>query len=381
MRLEQYPMLLKNVLTKVLAMGAISLGCAHGGGPAVIGSAPAASSGKVEMVAGGGTGEDGSPALQARLVEPFAVARHASGDLYIAEHTGHRIRKVDRAGILTTVAGTGEKADGGDDGPGKAAKLNGPHYIAFAPGSPLLFIADTFNNRVRTLDVSSGVVRALAGTGEKGFSGDGGPARAASFSGAFSIDFDRQGKHMYLCDLGNRRIRKIDLASGVVTTVAGNGEKGVPVDGTPALQAPFVDPRAVAVDSKGQVYILERGGHALRVMDTEGKIRTVAGNGQKGYGGDGGPALQAMFNGPKHMIVDRDDSVLIVDTENHVIRRYLPAEGRLVLVAGTGAKGAGGVGGPPERVGLARPHGVLVDGDGSLLISDSDNHRILRVRL
>ena len=357
----------------LIALGAVA-GCAHPGSAGAPGAVA-----RIELLAGGGTGGDGAAAKSARLTEPFGVARDAAGNLYIIEMSGNRLRKIDSAGLIHTVAGTGEKADGGDDGPGLAAKLNGPHHLLTAREGGPVYIADTWNNRVRIVDPVSGIIRTLAGTGDKAFGGDGGPARAASFSGIFCLDLDRAGSRLYVADLGNRRVRMVNLQDGVVSTVAGNGEKGVPVDGTDARSAPLFDPRAVAVDSVGNVYIVERGGHALRVVGADGKIRTVAGNGSKGSGGDGGPALAAQLNGPKHLTVDRDDSVLIVDTENHAIRRYEPRDGRITRLIGNGTLGSGGLGGPPEQVQLARPHGVYVDRDGALLVSDSDNHRILRL--
>ncbi|HYE98834.1 MAG TPA: hypothetical protein VEJ18_07985, partial [Planctomycetota bacterium] len=166
---------------------------------------------------------------------------------------------------------------------------------------------------------------------------------------------------------------------GVVRTVAGNGRKGVPKDGEPATDQPLVDPRAAAVDSKGNLYVLERGGHALRVVDPAGRIRTVAGTGKPGLAGDGGPALQAQLNGPKHISIDAEDNVLIADAESHTVRLFSPKDGKLHRVAGNGKKGNAGVGGPAADCQLARPHGVQADARGRIWISDSDNHRVLRV--
>jgi DNA-binding beta-propeller fold protein YncE len=171
----------------------------------------------------------------------------------------------------------------------------------------------------------------------------------------------------------------LDLASGKLETVAGNGQKGVPNDGDVARDAPLVDPRAVAVDSQGNVYILERGGHALRVVDRQGKIRTMVGTGKKGLGGDGSLAREATLNGPKHLCVDPQDNVIIADTENHVIRKYLTKEGTIVRVAGSGKKGTGGVGGSPLEVEMNQPHGVYLHRSGELYIVDSSNNRVLKI--
>jgi DNA-binding beta-propeller fold protein YncE len=335
-------------------------------------------SGRVVLVAGGGNGQDGGPADRAKLESPFGVAFDAKGTMYFVEMTGHRVRKVGPDGTIATMAGTGRKGDAGDSGPATEAEFNGMHSLAVTKDGDV-YIADTWNNRVRKIDGRTGRIATTAGTGHKGFSGDGGPATKADFGGVYCLALDEPGQMLYVADLDNRRIRVVDLKSGIVSTVAGNGRKGVPDDGADARSAPLVDPRAVAIDGHGLLYILERSGNALRVVDRAGKIRTVAGTGRQGDSGDGGDARQATLNGPKHLCVDAKGNVLIADTENHRIRIYNPGNGTIQNVAGTGRKGTAGLGQMPGEAELAQPHGVTIGPDGAIYIADSSNHRIVKI--
>jgi hypothetical protein len=339
---------------------------------------------KLVLVAGGGDGADGTEATKAKLIQPFgvdfAIGGAFAGDAVVIVEMakGERLRAIDERGKLITVAGKeGVKGNEGDGGDGLKATFNGMHSLAV--GADLtVYLADTWNNRVRTHSPVSGKIAAFAGTGEKGFAGDGGPAKDAKFGGCFCVSFDPEKKNLYITDLDNRRIRKVDMKTGIVTTVAGNGEKGVPKDGEDATKQPLVDPRAHAVDKDGNIWILERGGHALRVVDARGKIRTVAGTGAKGMGT--GKALEAAMNGPKHLCIDRDGSVLIADTENHRIVRFNPKDNTLAAVAGTGKKGTAGVGGDPLKAEFNQPHGVIVHPKtGDVYISDASNGRVLKI--
>ncbi len=337
---------------------------------------------KVVLVAGGGTGADGTEATKAKLVQPFAVDFDKEGNIYFVEMAGgERLRKIDSKGILTTLAGTGKKGDAGDKGPGDKAEFNGMHNLIWRAGFDFILVADTFNNRLRYFDLEKKTVHAHAGTGNKGFAGDGELLFEAQFNQPICIAQDPFKNYIYVADIGNKRIRQIGILEGIVNTVAGNGKAGVPKDGEPAKEQPLVDPRAVAADEGGNVYILERNGHALRVVDKSGKIRTVAGTGKAGIGGDGGPALKAAMNGPKFISIDpADSSVLIADTENHQIRRYVPKTETMELVAGTGKKGSRGIDGDPKKLELGRPHGVSIHPKtGDIYIADSDNNRILKI--
>lgn len=355
------------------AYGLVVVAAGFGAGVAV-----AALAETCTLVAGGGSGGDGAIAVDAQLVQPFGVD-FLGGTIYFVEmHGGDRLRAITAEGRVITLAGSmGQKGNVGNGGDPLAARFNGLHALAVGPDGNI-YLADTFNHWVRVYDPRRKILNSFAGTGEAGFSGDGGPASKATFRGIHHLAFDPAGNHLYLTDLGNRRIRRVELRTGIVTTVAGNGEKGVPQDGGRATEQPLVDPRAAVVDGQGRLWVLERGGHALRVVDTDGVIRTVAGTGKAGAGL--GPAKNAAFNGPKHLCVDRDGMILIADTENHRIVRYDPQKQTLTLVAGTGKKGNQLVRDDPRQTELARPHGIHVHPHtGDLYIADSDNHRILRI--
>jgi hypothetical protein len=331
---------------------------------------------KLVRIAGGGTQENNVPATQAKLIQPFGIDFDKAGNYYLVELQGERVLKVDPKGNFTIHAGTGKKGNTGDGGLALKATFNGMHSLAVTPNGTI-YAADTWNNRVRKID-PAGKISAFAGTGKKGSNGDGEPALHADLGGIYCVAFNADFKKLYLTDLDNRKIHVVDLKTGIIDLVAGNGKKGIPQDGADAKAQPLVDPRAACVDRQGNVYILERSGHALRVVDRNGKIRTTAGTGKAGNTGDDGDAPKATLNGPKHLCVDLDDNVIIADTANHVIRKYTPKDGKIVRLAGNGVKGDSKDGGEPLSVSFNEPHGVYVHANGTLYIVDSMNHHVFR---
>ena len=329
------------------------------------------SAGAISTVAGGGPIGDGGAAVAAQLDFPNGVAPDGAGNLYIADTFNHRIRKVDAAGVISTVAGDGTRGYGGDGGAAVAAQLFSPYGVA-PDGAGNLYIADTVNHRIRKVD-AAGVISTVAGDGTRGYGGDGGPAVAAQLSSPRALALDEAG-NLYIADSSNSRIRKVD-AAGVISTVAGDGTRGFGGDGGPAVAAQLYLPYGVALDGAGNLYIADRNNNRIRKVDAAGVISTVAGGGS---GGDGGPAVAAYLNSPRGVAPDGAGNLYIADSSNNRIRK-VDAAGVISTVAGDGTQGFGGDGGPAATAQLDFPQDVALDGDGNLYIADSGNDRIRRL--
>ena len=330
----------------------------------------------VQTIAGTGvaasTGDRG-PASAATLHNPFGITRGPDGLLYVCEFSGHVVRRIDGKGMITTIAGNGTPGYSGDGGPAVKAQLNKPHEIRFGPDGAL-YISDMSTHTIRRVDMKLGVMSTVAGNGKPGFSGDGGPATAAQLRDPISIQFAPDGR-LFLCDIGNNRVRAVDMKSGIITTMCGNGQKAATPDGAAfSPDTPLNGPRTIDFDRDGCAWIALREGNALYRADLKaGKLNHIAGTGKAGFSGNGGPAKAAELAGPKGLTIAPDGRVFIADTESHSIRVVDPRTARIEVVCGNGKKGAG-PDGPAARCQLSRPHGVFFDNDGTLYIGDSENH-------
>ena len=345
-------------------------------------------SGALTTIAGLGVGDysgDGGPATKVKLEFPRNVAVDGMGNVYIQDFS--RIRKVDASGIVDTIAGGGEKGFGGDGVPAAGTFLDQPRGVAVdAAGN--IFIAEWGSHRIRKVD-SLGVIHTIAGTGEPGFSGDGGPATSAMLAFPLGVAVDTAG-NVYIADALNHRIRRIDIL-GVIETIAGSGD-GVSEenftgdyggDSGPATGALLARPDDIAVDNMGNVYIADSFNHRIRKVDASGIIDTIAGTGERGFGGDGGPATSALLTFPQGVATDSAGNIYIADAENNRIR-VVDSTGVIRTIAGTGGigfdgRGFGGDGGPATSALLASPSGVALDGAGNVFIADVTNHRIRKL--
>ncbi|MFF3270955.1 NHL repeat-containing protein [Streptomyces chrestomyceticus] len=330
--------------------------------------------GAIATVAGNGQAgyvSDGGPAILTQLNWPHDVALDKNGNLYIAERNSHRVRKVTPADSITTVAGNGQAGYVSDGGPATATQLNNPASVAVDDAGNL-YIADMNNHRIRKV-TPNGIITTVAGNGQAGYVSDGGPATATQLNTPHGVAVDGQG-NLYIADWGNHRIRKVD-ANGIITTVAGNGQAGYGSDGGPATATKLYYPGGVEADRNGNIFVADTYNHRIRKVDARGIITTVAGTGTPGYVSDGGPAISTPINYPVGITVDDTGNFYLGETNNQRVRK-VDTNGIITTVAGNGIAGYVDDGGPAADTRLYNPRGVALDRAGNLYIADGSNARV-----
>jgi uncharacterized protein (TIGR03437 family) len=325
------------------------------------------------VAGGGGSFGDNVAATSSQLNQPTGVAVDSAGNIYIADHQDQRVRKVDTSGIITTFAGTGLRGYSGDGGPASSAMLTDPYGVAVdAAGN--VYIADRLNYRVRKI-TQAGIITTVAGNGTAGFAGDGGSATSAMLNNPAGVTVDIAG-NLYIADQNNRRIRKVTPA-GTITTVAGNGNVNFSGDGGPATAAGVTTPIGIAVDGAGNLYFTDAG--RIRKVSSAGTINTIAGNGGAAFTGDGGPATSASLSSPQGVALDTAGNVYIGDTVNGRVRKVTPAGIISTYAGGALIGGNHGDGGLATNASLSLPTGLATDSAGNLFIADSNNGSIRKV--
>jgi sugar lactone lactonase YvrE len=328
-----------------------------------------------------GTGDDSDngnsgTTSSMHIGQPFGVEISPTGDLIVTEVRNHRIWQLNRTtGELCVIAGSGKSGYTGDGGSAIDATMNEPYEVRY-DSSGNLFVVEMKNHVVRRIDAKSGIITTVAGTGSPGNSGDGGPAVNASLKLPHGIVIDEHDV-LYIADIGNHRIRRVSIATGVIDTLVGNGKTELPKDGSRISDLSLPGPRAMAIDGDSLWVVLREGNSLWRIDLKAGTIHHVAGIGVAGYSGDGGPALKAAFHGPKGIAADRSGNLFIVDSENDCVRRYDRGTGVLTTVAGRGRSGSySGDGGPATQATFSQPHGICVDSTGMVYVADTLNHRV-----
>jgi sugar lactone lactonase YvrE len=319
-----------------------------------------------------GTGVPGYSNTQVN--NPYGIIFGPDGAVYFCDLDNQRIRRLDlKTNVVATIAGSGEKGYRGDGGPATQASLNMPHEIQF-DGAGNLYIAERDSHVIRKVEAKTRVISTVAGTGVGGFGGDGGPGVKAQLRQPHSIVFDRDGT-LLICDIGNQRIRRLHLDSGLIETYAGTGQAADTPDGAPVSGTPLRGPRTMALAPNGDLCLALREGDAILRIDARTQtLHRLAGTGEQGYSGDGAPAMNAKLGGPKGLAYARG-ALFVADTENHAVRRIALTTGIITTVLGTGVRGDGPEPSPLQCK-LSRPHGVLADASGTLFVSDSETHRI-----
>ncbi len=324
---------------------------------------------------------DGIPATTATFNYPAGVAIDGSGNLYITDMNNCRVRKISKStGLISTIAGTGVTGFSGDGGPATAAQVS--NYVIGVTLDPAgnIYIADGSDNCLRKITVSTGIITTLAGTGSYsgGYSGDGGPATASQLNYPVAVAVSTTG-FIYLADCYNHRIRKINVSTGIITTAAGTGVIGSSGDGGPATSAKLNYPAGVACDAAGNVYIGDNGNNKIRKINAAtGIITTIAGTGATGSSGDGGPATSAKLNCPQGVVLGASGNIYFADGLNYRIRKITVSTGIISKVAGT-SMGFSGDGGPAVSAQLNNANGIAVDAAGNSYMADAANQRIRKV--
>ncbi|MBD2871898.1 NHL domain-containing protein [Paenibacillus arenilitoris] len=339
----------------------------------------------IDTIAGTGApgfSGDGGPAASAHINIVYHIAVDAAGNLYFADSSNHVIRKVDTSGIITTVAGRpGVEANwsipSGDGGPATSATLRFPGGVTFDSAGNM-YITELGYERVRKVD-TNGIISTVAGssTGAQGYAGDGGPATSALLNNPVDVAVDSAG-NLYIAEIFNHTIRKVDQTTGIITTVVGTGASGFSGDGGPATSAQLNTPYSVDFDDSGNLYIADLNNNRVRKVETSGNISTVAGTGVAGYSGDGGPATAANMWNPIGLAVDDDGTLYVAENSNHIVRKISPT-GIITTVAGTGTFGDSGDGGPAKAAQLRVPLGIDLDHNGNLFVADRGNHKIKKL--
>jgi len=331
---------------------------------------------EIQTIAGTGApgySGDGGAAKTARLNVPYNMAIAPDGSLYFVDTENHRVRRIDSEGVITTVAGTGVSGYSGDGGDALSARLSGPWGVALGVDGSL-YIADAYNHRIRHVD-PQGIIRTVAGTGVEGYSGDGGPATQARLNRPLEVLVGEDGS-LYIADRSNDRVRQV-LPDGNIITLAGTGVAGFSGDGGPATLAHLNKPSAMAFASDGGLYVSDAFNNRIRHVGVSGQISTVAGSGQRGYSGDGGPAKEAWLNFPHGIRVGTDGSLYIADYGNARVRRVDP-NGNISTVAGTGIEGFNGDGGPANEA-MIGTLAVAIGQGGELYLAEIQYHRIRQI--
>jgi DNA-binding beta-propeller fold protein YncE len=327
-----------------------------------------------------GSAADGASADGAQINNPYGVVIGPDGALYWADFGSNRVLRFDfTAKRINVIAGNGTKSRTGDGGPAKAATLSAPHEVRFDSKGNII-VAERDSHVIRHIDMKTQIITTIAGTSMQGYSGDGGPAVQAQLNQPHSIVLDK-ADNVLICDINNNRVRKIDARTGIISTFAGTGQNAPTPDEGGMLTSPIAAPRSIEIAPDGIMYLLLRAGNKVIAMDpAQGRLKRIAGTGEFGYTGDGGPALNAKFgapgsafNGPKGITLT-DNILYIVDTENHAIRAIDLRSGIITTVAGNGQRGDG-PDGDPLACKMNRPHGVCIQGR-NIYIGDSENHRI-----